>query len=64
MIDEITRCLRPGGTAILATKSADSYRELDQLVAASGLDPAALSRPGLYQAAAQRQPHRARRRRT
>jgi SAM-dependent methyltransferase len=51
VIGEIARCLHPGGTAILATKSADSYRELDQLVAAAGLDPDALSRPSLYQAA-------------
>jgi ubiquinone/menaquinone biosynthesis C-methylase UbiE len=50
-IGEIARCLRPGGTAILVTKSADSYRELDQLVAAAGLDPLALSRPGLYDTA-------------
>jgi ubiquinone/menaquinone biosynthesis C-methylase UbiE len=48
---EIARCLRPGGTAILVTKSADSYRELDHLVAAAGLDPEAVSRPSLYQAA-------------
>jgi ubiquinone/menaquinone biosynthesis C-methylase UbiE len=48
VIAEITRCLRPGGAAILATKSAESYRELDQLVAVAGLDPKALSRPGLY----------------
>lgn len=51
VISEITRCLRRGGTAILVTKSADSYRELDHLMAASGLDPHALSRPSLYQAA-------------
>jgi ubiquinone/menaquinone biosynthesis C-methylase UbiE len=51
VITEITRCLLPGGTAIFAVKSADSYRELDQLVARSGLDPAATSRPSLYQAA-------------
>ena len=52
VITEITRCLRPGGTAIFAVKSADSYTELDQLVAVSGLDPAATSRrPSLYQAA-------------
>ena len=50
-ITEITRCLIPGGTAIFTVKSADSYRELDQLVADSRLDPAATSRPGLYQAA-------------
>lgn len=36
--------------AVIAVKSADSYRELDRLVAAAGLDPAA-SRPSLYQAA-------------
>lgn len=51
VVSEITRCLRRDGTAILVTKSADSYRELDHLVAASGLDPLALSRPSLYQAA-------------
>jgi len=48
---QIARCLRPGGTAILVTKSADSYRELDHLMAAAGLDADALSRPSLYQAA-------------
>jgi ubiquinone/menaquinone biosynthesis C-methylase UbiE len=31
VITEITRCLLPGGTAIFAVKSADRYRELDQL---------------------------------
>jgi ubiquinone/menaquinone biosynthesis C-methylase UbiE len=51
VITEITRCLLPGGTAIFAVKSADSYRELDQLVADSRLDPAATRRPSLYQAA-------------
>jgi ubiquinone/menaquinone biosynthesis C-methylase UbiE len=51
VIAEIARSLTPGGTAIIAVKSADSYRELDQVVAASGLDPAALSRPSLYAAA-------------
>ncbi len=51
VIGEIGRCLRPGGTAILVTKSADSYRELDQLVTAAGLDPGALSRAGLYDTA-------------
>jgi SAM-dependent methyltransferase len=51
VITEVTRCLLPGGTAIFAVKSADSYTELDQLVAVSGLDPAATSRPSLYQAA-------------
>lgn len=51
VVGEITRCLRQGGTAILVTKSADSYRELDHLMADSGLDPCALARPSLYQAA-------------
>jgi SAM-dependent methyltransferase len=51
VIGEIARCLRAGGMAILATKSTDSYRELDHLVAEAGLDPDALSRPSLYQAA-------------
>jgi SAM-dependent methyltransferase len=48
VLREIARCLAPGGTAILVTKSADSYAALDQLVAASGLDPAATTRPSLY----------------
>ncbi len=51
VIREITRCLLLGGTAIFAVKSADSYAELDQLVADSGLDPTAVSHPSLYQAA-------------
>ena len=51
VITEIARCLTDKGTAVIAVKSADSYRELDRLVAASGLDPAAESRPSLYQAA-------------
>jgi ubiquinone/menaquinone biosynthesis C-methylase UbiE len=51
VIAEIARCLLPGGTAIIAVKSADSYLELDQLIARSGLDPAAATRPSLYQAA-------------
>lgn len=50
VIAEIARCLTRDGTAVIAVKSADSYRELDRLVAASGLDPAAESRPSLYQA--------------
>jgi Na+-translocating ferredoxin:NAD+ oxidoreductase RnfE subunit len=51
VIREITRCLLWGRTAIFAAKSAESYAELDQVVADSGLDPAAASRPSLYQAA-------------
>ncbi|MGN9764277.1 class I SAM-dependent methyltransferase [Micromonospora sp. SD12] len=48
-IAEIARCLRPGGTAVLVTKSLDSYAELDHLVHAAGLDPHAISRPSLYE---------------
>ena len=51
VITEIARCLTCDGTAVIAVKSADSYRELDRLMAASGLDPAAERRPSLYQAA-------------
>ncbi|HXL90410.1 MAG TPA: class I SAM-dependent methyltransferase [Streptosporangiaceae bacterium] len=51
VITEITRCLKPGGTFITAVKSAESYRELDHIMARSGLDPAALERPSLYQTA-------------
>jgi len=51
VIAEIARCLRPGGTAILAVKSRDSYRELDELMAAAGIDPDAASRPSLYETA-------------
>jgi SAM-dependent methyltransferase len=51
VLGEIARCLTPDGTAILVTKSADSYRELDTLVAASGLDPEATERPSLYETA-------------
>lgn len=46
---EIARCLRPGAAVIIATKSRDSYAELDQLVAAAGLDPLAAERASLYQ---------------
>ncbi len=48
---EIGRCLTPGGAIIMVTKSADSYRSLDRLVADAGLDPQALQRPSLYAAA-------------
>lgn len=49
-VAEIARCLTSGGAAIVATKSSDSYRAIDQLVAASGLDPDAHRRPSLYEA--------------
>ncbi|MEU8159528.1 class I SAM-dependent methyltransferase [Micromonospora parva] len=48
-VAEIARCLCPGGTAVLVTKSLDSYGELDHLVHAAGLDPHATSRPSLYE---------------
>ncbi len=48
VITEITRCLALGATAILVTKSADSYHELDELLATTGLDPDAPGRPSLY----------------
>lgn len=51
VITEIARCLTPAGTAMLVTKSADSYHELDTLMATSGLDPEATRRPSLYQTA-------------
>ncbi len=51
VIKEMTRILKPAGTAILVTKAADSYRELADLLARSGLDPHARSRPSLYASA-------------
>ncbi|PSK66217.1 Demethylrebeccamycin-D-glucose O-methyltransferase [Micromonospora sp. MH33] len=48
-VAEIARCLRPGGTAVLVTKSLDSYVEFDHLVHAAGLDPHARQRPSLYE---------------
>ncbi|MFD0683730.1 class I SAM-dependent methyltransferase [Actinomadura fibrosa] len=50
-IAEIARTLKPAGTALLITKSADSYRELDQLLAHTGLDTDATRRPSLYASA-------------
>lgn len=49
VVAEIARCLEPGGHAVLVTKSADSYHEIDQLIADTGLDPHAASGPSLYQ---------------
>jgi ubiquinone/menaquinone biosynthesis C-methylase UbiE len=48
VVAEIARCLTPDGKAVFATKSADSYHELDLLVASSEVDPAAHRRPSLY----------------
>ncbi|MEV0768602.1 class I SAM-dependent methyltransferase [Nocardia salmonicida] len=49
VVAEIARCLAPGGRAVLATKSVDSYHEIDQLMVDAGLDPQATSRPSLYE---------------
>jgi SAM-dependent methyltransferase len=48
VVAELARVLTPTGTAILVTKSIDSYREIDHLVARAGLDPDAADRPSLY----------------
>jgi SAM-dependent methyltransferase len=45
---EIGACVVPGGHVIAVTKSADSYHEIDAVIAASGLDPEATCRPSLY----------------
>lgn len=47
-IAEIARVLAPDGVAILVTKALDSYREMDALVAAAGLDPRAEQHESLY----------------
>jgi SAM-dependent methyltransferase len=46
---EISACLVSRGHLIAVTKSADSYHEIDAVMAASGLDPKATHRPSLYQ---------------
>lgn len=51
VIAEIARVLAPGGVVIMVTKSADSYRALDHLVAAAGLDACATERASLYETA-------------
>jgi len=51
VITELARVLRPGGLAVLATKSATSYAELDDLVQLAGLDERATQRPSLYSSA-------------
>ncbi|MDH2388532.1 class I SAM-dependent methyltransferase [Streptomyces sp. HNM0663] len=48
VVAEIDRALAPGGLAVLVTKGLDSYREMDQLVAAAGLDPRAEQHESLY----------------
>ena len=49
VLAEISTCLAPGGYVIATTKSADSYTDIDQIIAASGMDPNACSRPSLYE---------------
>ena len=49
VVAEIARCLAPAGRAVLVSKSADSYAELDELMASADLDPDATTRPSLYQ---------------
>ncbi|MEU1819946.1 class I SAM-dependent methyltransferase [Streptomyces abikoensis] len=51
VIAEIARVLAGDGLAVLVTKSLDSYREMDALVATAGLDPRAQQRESLYTAA-------------
>jgi trans-aconitate methyltransferase len=48
VLNEIARCLAPGGISVLVTKAEDSYRELDDVVADTGLDTHARTRPSLY----------------
>lgn len=49
VVAEIARCLAPGGRAVLVTKSADSYHEIDQLITDTRLDTQATSKPSLYE---------------
>ncbi|MFF4453759.1 class I SAM-dependent methyltransferase [Streptomyces goshikiensis] len=51
VIAQIAGVLAPGGLAVLVTKGLDSYREMDRLVAAAGLDPRADQHESLYTAA-------------
>jgi SAM-dependent methyltransferase len=48
VVAEIARCLTGGGRAVLVTKSADSYQEIDQLIVEAKLDPHAAERQSLY----------------
>ncbi|GHF27674.1 hypothetical protein GCM10010218_05840 [Streptomyces mashuensis] len=48
---EIARVLAGDGLAVLVTKALDSYRDMDALVAAAGLDPLAEQHESLYTAA-------------
>lgn len=48
VVAQIARCLASGGRAVLVTKSADSYQDIDQLITDAGLDAHAVTRPSLY----------------
>jgi ubiquinone/menaquinone biosynthesis C-methylase UbiE len=48
VLAEFRRCLTRSGRAVLVTKSADSYHDIDELFVATGLDPEAGARPSLY----------------
>jgi ubiquinone/menaquinone biosynthesis C-methylase UbiE len=48
VVAQIARCLAPDGRAVLVTKSADSYHEIDRLIADTGLDQHATERASLY----------------
>jgi ubiquinone/menaquinone biosynthesis C-methylase UbiE len=45
---ELLRVCTDNGALVAVTKSADSYRELDELIGRSGLDPGATRRASLY----------------
>ncbi|MFE6287839.1 class I SAM-dependent methyltransferase [Streptomyces sp. NPDC057877] len=51
VVAEIDRALAADGLAVLVTKALDSYREMDQLVAAAGVDPRAEQHESLYASA-------------
>ncbi|MEU3550322.1 class I SAM-dependent methyltransferase [Streptomyces longwoodensis] len=48
VVAEMKRVLALGGLAVLVTKGLNSYREMDQLVVAAGLDPRAERHESLY----------------
>jgi ubiquinone/menaquinone biosynthesis C-methylase UbiE len=48
ILTDLVRCLRPHGHLIVVTQSDDSYRDLDALLAASGLDPHATEHPSPF----------------
>ncbi|MFB6525423.1 class I SAM-dependent methyltransferase [Streptomyces sp. NPDC056399] len=48
VIAELDRVLLPKGLAVLVTKDLDSYREMDEVVAAAGLDLRATGHESLY----------------